>query len=238
MKSKILISIFTLLIIITTLIHTSFSENKLKIKSKVWKHRAGIPENTLLGFNKSYQEGFRGVEVDLQIIDQQLLIGHNADLATQNMFKLETLINQVILKDMNLWIDLKPTSPQVLLSQATKLKKYSLKSHKIFIETKSFLSAFILKLYEIPVILWYEPPQSIPNSLYNYIFKFFMSYFKIDHASFDYRNASIITHIGSKYKLMSFTISDKNELKKICVQKKNEVILTSLSFEDISSMCK
>jgi hypothetical protein len=232
---KIILIGFSIIFTLLGALHFLIEEYPLMGTSKVWRHGGGEPQNEIQSVLNSLESGYEGVEVNI-FFDKgnYFLRKDKKDLSTSNE-ELEELLVKLIDTNSQIWLDLKPIEIGDLLDAGDQMKVI-FKKHKLisrsFVETKSLLTAALLKIKGIPVILWFEEkPGSIKNTIYETLFVLVKGFFKIDRISYDLGNSKVQFLKNYNSKRAIFTVND-DQLGILNCDKMVKIILTDLSFEE------
>ena len=207
-------------------------------QNRVWKHRGGIPQNTLEGINSSIREGYRGFEIDVIKEGTSLVLAHDSSEAKSSKEDLETILKRIKTDKLNLWIDYKKGSILHNYSFAKDVS-YLLKKHelneKVFVETKDFATFIFLRLNSVPTSFWFQPRKNF-NSLFSFIYKILAYGLGTSHISYDYNNRDAMKEELTSFPHLVFTVKNKKELTLLC-KDDIAVILTDIPFAEIPKDC-
>jgi hypothetical protein len=205
-------------------------------KSKVWKHRGGSPDNSILGVKKAIStEGFEGVEIDLffDLENNVFLVTHDKPIKGGEYITLEQFLLELKVNKVSFWLDLKNLSNQNAdnIIKKIKLLEYKYPSFKNFIiESQEYFPLRKLSYKGIDSVYWINPhTKSRLRFFRNLINKWriISSDFVGVSAYYSHFESSILKDsLLRKIPVYLFTINEKNTLEKLLLRENVKVILS------------
>lgn len=214
---------------------------KISAMHKVWKHRLSDAIDLNEEIVKVSKSGFSGVELDIYFQQDKMFISHDLPTEQTQPSDLSTLIKSAKEQQLNLWLDFKTLSPMAAILFAKKLKdilEINNYADKVFVETKNFFVAIILRTLGVNTTLWYQPRTGFKQKIYHTLYQLLISTFSIQNLSADFNNFDSVVKAGPSNDHLIFTVNDTELLQKFCAVNSVKIILTDLDYQEVPNECK
>jgi hypothetical protein len=170
MSAILYLSVLAILIGIT---YSLIPNMKFTFNEKVWNSH-------LPTFHQSIQEmKCTGLKLKLCYNNNEWII-----LTRHETAQLRSAIESISKKPISLWLELDQRYGFLRLMSLVKILKASNCHDRVFVETKSYLTAAVLRFFGVPIALWYYEKM---NKLHNFVYKCYY------HLIFLYLKVTIIS---------------------------------------------